>query len=127
MACNLPTGWKTIIHSQVSNRMDQQNMDLITSALFGDSNIMLNAVASLLTRHQSNKEHDTRPVSPQLDFTNTQGKDSVLANAILGTTQNKSSVPQVDKSHSQKKLIPSFEQVHALATANLLASTARYC
>ncbi|CAG5124942.1 unnamed protein product, partial [Candidula unifasciata] len=121
MACEHAASWEPLVQS--SNSMEQQNLDIITSALFGDSSVMLSAVASLLTRHHCNKEQHASGTPPQLNLTNTPSKDSALADAILGTARIKSGVSKAAASHVTENLIPSFEQVHALATANLVAAT----
>ncbi|GFO30270.1 Zinc finger protein 410 [Plakobranchus ocellatus] len=94
----------------------------MTSPLFSD-NSMLDAVASILARqHQMNKSSDDKSLnSPLLVLTSLSGKDSLLANVIMGASGKNINA----KSDHCEALVSNFEQVHALATANLLASTQR--
>ncbi|RUS73598.1 hypothetical protein EGW08_018641 [Elysia chlorotica] len=96
----------------------------MATSLFSDNHqAMLDAVASFLTRqHQLKKDSaDASTASPLLVLTNMPRKDSLLANVIMGSSDKKDSTI----SNQTDSLISNFEQVHALATANLLVSTQR--
>ncbi|XP_059157249.1 zinc finger and BTB domain-containing protein 24-like isoform X2 [Physella acuta] len=91
----------------------------MSSALFEESNTILNAVASFLGRQHHENKHQDQNISsntPLLVLTNMPGKDSLLANVIMGKLHDKSRTLNNTEATS-------FEQVHALATANLVATT----
>ncbi|KAH9496127.1 hypothetical protein Btru_012122 [Bulinus truncatus] len=104
--------------------MDEINSDLIKTSTFGDNNAVLTALASLFAiQNQGNEKNDSSLNAPFLVLTNVPGKDSLLANVILGTSHSKNGFAKDGMSENKESLVPSFEQVHAIATANLIAST----
>ncbi|GFS04794.1 zinc finger protein 410 [Elysia marginata] len=96
----------------------------MASSLFSDNHhVMIDAVASLLTKqHELNKTSGAASLSsPLLVLRNMPGKDSLLADVIMGSSEKTEST----LSNQSQGMVPNFEQVHALATASLLASTQR--
>ncbi|CAL1540054.1 unnamed protein product [Lymnaea stagnalis] len=106
--------------------MEQKRTE-VESSVYGDDKtcFMLNAVASLLSRQQDNREQISSLTAPLLVLTNMPGKDSLLANVIMGKSHSKHGITNCGTSNCKEAVVPSFEQVHALATANLVASTQR--
>uniref|UniRef100_A0A2C9KMG6 C2H2-type domain-containing protein n=1 Tax=Biomphalaria glabrata TaxID=6526 RepID=A0A2C9KMG6_BIOGL len=104
--------------------MDHSNPDLIRASVLGDNYSVLTALASLFAiQHQETEKNEASFNAPFLVLTNVPGKDSLLANVILGTQHSKNGLAKGVNSESKEALVPSLEQVHAIATANLIAST----
>ncbi|XP_055879792.1 zinc finger protein 714-like [Biomphalaria glabrata] len=104
--------------------MDHSNPDLMRASVLGDNYSVLTALASLFAiQHQETEKNEASFNAPFLVLTNVPGKDSLLANVILGTQHSKNGLAKGVNSESKEALVPSLEQVHAIATANLIAST----
>ncbi|XP_012945456.1 zinc finger protein 143 [Aplysia californica] len=109
--------------------MDEETpRNIMTQALFGDSG-MLSAVASLLRQHNGTKEKEVQMSTPMLVLTSVPGKDSLHANVVLGSALGKTAgmklKPDAPTSTEPTGMLSSLEEVHALATASLVASTQR--